>query len=58
MAVNRIVGFVSSIGAQMIVGGDIGRRGVLSPARDVGSDLFLTELKECGIPVSEREESL
>lgn len=56
MAMNRTVGFTASIGAQMIVRGDIKRRGVLSPARDVGSDVFLGELRKCEMRISRSEE--
>ena len=57
MAMNRTVGFAVSIGAQMIVRGDIERRGVLSPARDVDSEVFFGELRKCGMRLSRREES-
>ena len=56
MAMNRTVGFTASIGAQMIVRGDIKRRGVLSPARDVDSDVFLGELRKCEMRISRSEE--
>jgi lysine 6-dehydrogenase len=57
MAMNRTVGFTTSIGAQMIVRGDIKRRGVLSPARDVDSEVFLGELRKCGMRISRRQEA-
>ena len=57
MAMNRTVGFAASIGAQMIVRGDIDRRGVLSPTRDVDSDVFFGELRKCGMCISRSEES-
>ncbi len=41
----------------MIVRGDIKRRGILSPARDVDSDVFFGELRKCGMRLSRREES-
>jgi saccharopine dehydrogenase-like NADP-dependent oxidoreductase len=56
MAMNRTVGFTASIGAQMIVRGDIARRGVLSPTRDVDSDTLFGELRKCGIRISRSEE--
>lgn len=56
MAMNRTVGFTASIGAQMIVRGDIERRGVLSPTRDVDSDTLFGELRKCGMCISRSEE--
>lgn len=55
MAMNRTVGFTASIGAQMIARGDIKRRGVLSPARDVDSDALLGELRKCGMRITRSE---
>ena len=48
-AMTRTVGFAASIGAQMILRGDVQKRGVLSPARDVPYQLFADELKKRGI---------
>ena len=56
MAMNRTVGFTASIGAQMIVRGEIEHRGVLSPARDVDSSALLGELRKYGMRISRREE--
>jgi len=56
MAMNHTVGFTASIGAQMIVRGDIERRGVLSPTRDVDSDTLFGELRKCGMCISRSEE--
>jgi saccharopine dehydrogenase-like NADP-dependent oxidoreductase len=56
MAMNRTVGFTASIGAQMIVRGDIKRRGVLSPIRDVDGGVLLDELRKCGMRISRSEE--
>ena len=56
MGMNRTVGFTASIGAQIIVRGDIERRGVLSPARDVDGDALLGELSKCGMRISRSEE--
>jgi saccharopine dehydrogenase-like NADP-dependent oxidoreductase len=50
-AMARTVGFAASIGAHMILRGDIQKRGVLSPARDVPYERFLEELKKRGIHV-------
>ena len=57
MAMNRTVGFTASIGAQMIVRGDIDRRGVLSPVRDVDGDVLFGELRKCGMCISRSEEA-
>ena len=50
-AMTRTVGFTASIGAQMILRGDIQRRGVLTPVRDVPFEIFSDELRKRGIPV-------
>jgi len=50
-AMTRTVGFAASIGAHMILRGDIQKRGVLSPARDVPYEPFVDELKKKGIHV-------
>ena len=50
-AMTRTVGFAASIGAHMILRGEIRKRGVLSPARDVPYEPFLDELKKRGIHV-------
>jgi saccharopine dehydrogenase-like NADP-dependent oxidoreductase len=50
-AMTRTVGFAASIGAQMILRGDIEQRGVLSPARNVPYELFVDELNKRGIHV-------
>jgi len=57
MAMNRTVGFTASIGAQMIVHGDIKRRGVLSPARAVDGDVLFGELRKFGVRISRSEEA-
>jgi lysine 6-dehydrogenase len=55
LAMNRTVGYTASIGAQMILRGDIEKRGLLSPLTDIPTDIFFKELRERGITV-EREE--
>jgi saccharopine dehydrogenase-like NADP-dependent oxidoreductase len=50
-AMTRTVGFAASIGAHLILQGDIQKRGVLSPARDVPYEPFVDELKKRGIDV-------
>ncbi len=51
-AMSRLVGFTASIGAQMIGNGDISRRGLLSPARDVPYQAFTEELGRRGIEIT------
>ncbi len=55
LAMNRTVGYTASIGAQMILRGDIRKRGLLSPLTAVPADIFLTELRERGIVVQRDE---
>jgi saccharopine dehydrogenase-like NADP-dependent oxidoreductase len=51
----RTVGFTASIGAQMILRGDIKKRGLLSPITDVPADIFIKELRQRGIIVQKQE---
>lgn len=55
LAMNRTVGYTASIGAQMILRGDIKKRGLLSPLTDIPTDIFLKELRERGITVQREE---
>ena len=55
LAMNRTVGYTASIGAQMILRGDIQKRGLLSPLMDIPADIFLTELRGRGISVQRQE---
>jgi saccharopine dehydrogenase-like NADP-dependent oxidoreductase len=50
-AMNRTVGFTSSIGAQMILSDRITQTGVLSPARHVPPDAFIHELEARGMHI-------
>lgn len=50
-AMNRTVGFTSSIGALMILAGGIAGAGVLSPVRHVPPHAFLKEVKARGMRV-------
>lgn len=50
-AMTRTVGYTTSIGAQMILRGDIQKRGVLTPVRDVPFEIFSDELRKRGIHV-------
>jgi lysine 6-dehydrogenase len=51
-AMTRTVGFTTSIGAQMILKGDIAKPGILTPVRDVPFDRLAEELRRRGIHVS------
>jgi len=51
----RTVGFTASIGAQMILRGDIQERGLLSPITDVPADVFFEELRQRGITIARQE---
>jgi len=55
-AMNRTVGFTSSIGALMILSGKITGSGVLSPACHVPAHDLLEEIKARGIYVDHRVE--
>ncbi|MCD6187463.1 MAG: hypothetical protein J7K09_04790, partial [Desulfuromusa sp.] len=57
-AMNRTVGFTSSIGAQMILDGKISGAGVLSPVRHVPAELFMEEVKKRGMRVDYRVEEM
>jgi saccharopine dehydrogenase-like NADP-dependent oxidoreductase len=50
-AMNRTVGFASSIAAQMILDGRIIQTGVLSPVRHVPPQAFIGEIKKRGIRI-------
>jgi len=53
MAMNMGVAYPACIAAEMIVNGEISKKGVLSPATDVPCELFLDRLKTRGIEVNE-----
>jgi saccharopine dehydrogenase-like NADP-dependent oxidoreductase len=53
-AMNRTVGFTTSIAAQMILSGRITRAGVLSPVRDVPAAEVVRELERRGMTVQRR----
>ena len=52
-AMSRTVGFTASIGAQMIGSGQLSKRGLLSPLRDVSYEIFKQELAKRNIHISE-----
>jgi saccharopine dehydrogenase-like NADP-dependent oxidoreductase len=55
LAMQRTVGYTASIGVQMVLRGDIRRRGLLSPIKDVPADVFFAELRKRGINVQRME---
>jgi saccharopine dehydrogenase-like NADP-dependent oxidoreductase len=55
-AMNRTVGYTASIVAQMIVNGEINRKGLLTPVRDIPYERFLDEIKKRGITIKESKE--
>jgi lysine 6-dehydrogenase len=54
-AMSRLVGFTASIGAQMIVRGDIRGGGIRSPLVDVPFAPFARALGDCGITITTTE---
>ena len=56
MAMSMGVAYPACIAAEMIVNGEITRKGVLSPAIDVPCDLFMDQLNKRGIEVNEKLE--
>lgn len=58
MAMSMGVAYPSCIAAEMIVNGEIEKRGVLSPAVDVPCDLFLDRLATKGIKIVESIENM
>lgn len=57
MAMNRTVGYTASIGVQMVLRGDITKRGLLSALTDIPADRLITELQARGITVRRLEEA-
>jgi lysine 6-dehydrogenase len=53
MAMSMGVAYPACIAAEMIVRGDIKRKGVLSPATDAPCNLFMDQLNKRGIKVNE-----
>jgi saccharopine dehydrogenase-like NADP-dependent oxidoreductase len=53
-AMNRTVGFTTSIAAQMLLAGRIRKTGLLSPVRDVPASEVLAELERRGMSVQRR----
>jgi saccharopine dehydrogenase-like NADP-dependent oxidoreductase len=57
MAMSRGVAYPACIAAEMIVKGEITKKGVLSPAMDVPCDVFMDRLQKKGIEVEETIET-
>lgn len=55
LAMQRTVGYTASIGAQMVLRGDIAKRGLLSPTRDIPVEKFVEELEKRNIVVTRKE---
>ncbi len=55
LAMQRTVGYTASIGAQMVLRGDVSKRGLLSPTRDIPVDKFISELQKCNINITREE---
>jgi len=56
-AMNRTVGYTASIVAQMIANGEIKKKGLLTPIRDIPYRQFLDEIKKRGISIQEKIET-
>jgi saccharopine dehydrogenase-like NADP-dependent oxidoreductase len=56
-AMNRTVGYTASIVAQMIAGGEIKSKGLLTAIRDIPCTRFLDEIRKRGIRITEKVES-
>jgi saccharopine dehydrogenase-like NADP-dependent oxidoreductase len=52
MAMSMGVAYPACVAAEMIVSGEITKKGVLSPATDVPCDLFMDQLKKKGIEIN------
>jgi saccharopine dehydrogenase-like NADP-dependent oxidoreductase len=55
LAMQRTVGYSASIGAQMILRGEIKKRGLLSPTRDIPAEKFIAELEKRNIHITREE---
>ena len=58
MAMSMGVAYPACIVAEMIVNGEIDKKGVLSPAKDIPPDLFMDGLNKRGIKVEETVEQI
>ncbi|HIE24403.1 MAG TPA: hypothetical protein EYP74_00215 [Anaerolineales bacterium] len=55
LAMQRTVGYTASIAAQMLLRGDIKKRGLLTPTRDIPFSIFVDELKKRNIIITREE---
>ena len=55
LAMQRTVGYTASIGAQMLLRGDIKKHGLLSPTRDIPVEKFIAELEKRNIVITREE---
>jgi saccharopine dehydrogenase-like NADP-dependent oxidoreductase len=55
-AMNRTVGYTASIVAQMLLNGEIKKKGLLTPIRDIPYQRFLEEIRKRGITITENIE--
>ena len=55
LAMQRTVGYTASIGAQMLLRGDIEKRGLLTPTSDIPVEKFIAELKKRNILITREE---
>jgi saccharopine dehydrogenase-like NADP-dependent oxidoreductase len=58
LAMNRTTGFSVSVIGQMVGGGEISKRGLLTPLRDVPYRRFIDELARRGITIRETKEDI
>ena len=56
LAMQRTVGYSASIGAQMILRGEIKKRGLLTPTRDIPAEKFIAELEKRQIRITREEQ--
>lgn len=57
-AMQRTTGFTASIGAQMILRGDISRKGIIFPGTDIPFNVFQAELEKRGMKIERFVEEL
>jgi saccharopine dehydrogenase-like NADP-dependent oxidoreductase len=55
LAMQRTVGYTASIGAQMLLNGDIKKRGLLTPTSNIPVEKFVSELKKRNIIITREE---
>lgn len=57
LAMQRTVGYTASIAAQMLLRGEINKRGLLTPTRDIPVEKFIAALKKRNIIITREESS-